>query len=546
MNIPGAMAAYRHAEQVLASLPRSESLALLYIGLAQAAGHAEKTMEGDTASLKGMEIARGLGNEPLWLLAAAQQSDFLFSLGKIDESMKLSECAWQIADRMNDLTGAFETAWSGGYHPLGLWDPQDARRWFARELSRPRQAEAASQRAILTQQTAFANLMMGQLQVARELMAEAPRDVVEGLRQFYAGDWTAADRMLDEACDMMLAIGSRDGETVACFFRAQVHLAMGNLEQAESLNGRVVRNSIEAPIVPFELNSRAQAALIAIFRKDISQAREHIDRCRQIIAFGEDFRGLFGRVALAEAALADTDGDVERSCAMFAEAIRTFRWFGLVWEEAEAHFTCGNALLGMRDREHALEQFSLAQSLYEQHGAGKVWTERIESARRLAGSTQDDRQQSASSRLRASDEQVNVIRCEGDYFTLIYCGRVLRLKSSKGLNYVAQLLARPFASVAPEDLIRAQMNGRGRPRSSSASGAGPHSRERARIAVTKAIKSTIEKIRGADPALGRLLGVAIRTGYSCTYQPDPDNYACWNVEGMRLAADSNGHSHIAS
>jgi len=549
MNIPGAMAAYRQAEQVLSSLPPSDSLALLYIGLAQAAAHAEKTMEGDVASLKGMEIARGLGNESLWLLAAAQQSDFLFSRGKIAESMRLSECAWQSADRMNDLTGAFETAWSGGYHPLGLWDPRDARRWFARELSRPRQNEAASQRAILTQQTAFANLMLGQLQVAGDLMAEAPRDVVEGLRQFYAGDWMAADRMLDEACDMMLAVGSRDGETVACFFRAQVQLAMGNLDHAESLNERVVRNSVEGPIVPYELNSRAQAALIAVFRNDLLRAREHIHRCRQIVASGEDFRGLLGRAALAEAAVAGADGDRERSSAMFADVIKTFRRFGLVWEEAEARFTWANVLLRVHDRERALEQFSLAQSLYERYGAGKVWTERIESTYRLAGLTRrwpHDGRRSASPDMRASDEHLNVIRCEGDYFTLIYCGRVLRLRSSKGLNYIAQLLARPFASLAPEALIRAQLNGRGSLGIAVASAAGPHSRERARIAVTKAIKSTVEKIRGADPALGRLLGVAIRTGYSCTYQPDPDNHVCWNVEGMRLAADNNGHPHAAS
>lgn len=549
MNIPGAMGAYRQAEQVLRNRPASESLALLYVGLAQAAAHAEKTAEGHAASVKGIEIARQLGNESLWVLAAAQNSDFLFSLGKIEESTRLSEQAWQSADRMNDLAGAFETAWSGGYHPLGLWDPREARRWFARELSRPRQAEAGSQRAILMQQNAFAHLMLGELAAARELMAEAPRDVVEGLRQFYAGDWMAADRLLDEACDMMLAVGSRDGETVASFFRSQVYLAMGDLDQAEALNARVLRNSIEAPIVPYELNSRAQAALIAVRRNDLAGACEHVCRSRQIMASGEDFRGLVGRVALAEMAFAAGSGDTQRAHSMFDQAVNTFRRFGLVWEEAEARCTWANMVLRARDRAHALEQLSIAQALYEKYGAGKVWIDRIDSVRHLAGTSRRQMEGEGVERSTSpdlhGDENENLIRCEGDFFTLVYCGRVLRLRNSKGLNYVAQLLAHPFATLAPEILIRGQLNGRVPLRSTTGSGTGRHSRERARVAVTKAIKSTVDKIRHADPALGRLLGVAIRTGYSCSYQPDPEHPGSWKVLGINKVRE-NGHSSAAS
>lgn len=549
MNIPRAMDAYREAEQILGNMPPSESLALLYVGFAQAAGHAENTIEGHAASQKAMEIARRLGNDSIWLIAAAQHSDFLFSLGKIAESTKLSDRAWRIADRMNDLKGAFETAWSGGYHPLGLWDPREARRWFARELSRPRQAEAALQRAIFIQQTAFADIMLGDLETARGLLVEAPRDVVEGLMHFYAGDWRAADRILDEADDLMQSMGSRDGETVACFFRGQVRLAMGDLEQAESLNGRVLRNSIEGPILPYELNSRAQAALIAVRRNDLSGAREHVDRCRQIIAGGEDFRGLVGRAALAEAALAGSSGDLQRASTKFTQAINTFRRLGLVWEEAEAHITWANDLLRGREEERANEHFGRAQRIYERHGAGKAWINRIESARPLARSARPqpewDRVPPPSlSESRLPEEIVNTILLEGDYFTLIYCGRTLRLRSSKGLHYLSQLLARPFSGFAPELLTRAQSNARATMR--RVAGTTPQSRERARVAVTKAIKSTINKIRRSDPALGRLLGVAIRTGYVCEYQPDTDIQARWKVEGIRLAPRENEHTRAAS
>jgi non-specific serine/threonine protein kinase len=43
--------------------------------------------------------------------------------------------------------------------------------------------------------------------------------------------------------------------------------------------------------------------------------------------------------------------------------------------------------------------------------------------------------------------------------------------------------------------------------------------ERARLAVTKAIKAALSLIRGIDPELGRHLSVSIRTGYFCSYLP---------------------------
>ena len=43
--------------------------------------------------------------------------------------------------------------------------------------------------------------------------------------------------------------------------------------------------------------------------------------------------------------------------------------------------------------------------------------------------------------------------------------------------------------------------------------------ERARLAVTKAIKAALVQIRAADPELGRHLSLGIRTGFFCSYQP---------------------------
>jgi non-specific serine/threonine protein kinase len=52
--------------------------------------------------------------------------------------------------------------------------------------------------------------------------------------------------------------------------------------------------------------------------------------------------------------------------------------------------------------------------------------------------------------------------------------------------------------------------------------------ERARSAVTKRIKESIERIGEANPPLGRHLGNYIKTGYFCSYNPPPDHSVAWS------------------
>lgn len=53
------------------------------------------------------------------------------------------------------------------------------------------------------------------------------------------------------------------------------------------------------------------------------------------------------------------------------------------------------------------------------------------------------------------------------------------------------------------------------------------SAERARWAVTKAIRNVVTKISSGNPALGRHLAAQIHTGYVCSYRPDPDRPIRW-------------------
>jgi tetratricopeptide (TPR) repeat protein len=63
------------------------------------------------------------------------------------------------------------------------------------------------------------------------------------------------------------------------------------------------------------------------------------------------------------------------------------------------------------------------------------------------------------------------------------------------------------------------LGGRDRPTGAAA--------ERARLAVTKGIKAALQKIRANQPELARYFATSIKTGYFCSYTPDPERSQPW-------------------
>lgn len=57
--------------------------------------------------------------------------------------------------------------------------------------------------------------------------------------------------------------------------------------------------------------------------------------------------------------------------------------------------------------------------------------------------------------------------------------------------------------------------------------------ERARVNVTRAIRTALKRIAENDPALGHQLGAAIKTGTFCVYEPVPGQEPAWDLEGPR-------------
>ena len=202
-------------------------------------------------------------------------------------------------------------------------------------------------------------------------------------------------------------------------------------------------------------------------------------------------------------------------------------------------------------------------------------------------------EETIASGFRDGGEHRRVFRREGDYWTIEYGGTTIRIHDMRGLQYLSVLLRDPGREIHASELVADRngagtaaasadgvrvasslgdagpvvdataraayrrrvvdlreeledaegMNDLGRAERARAEiaalstelvaaarrpGAVAHS-ERARLAVTKSIKTALTRIAARHPELGAHLDATIRRGYLCIYQPDPSRPVTWET-----------------
>jgi pimeloyl-ACP methyl ester carboxylesterase len=179
-----------------------------------------------------------------------------------------------------------------------------------------------------------------------------------------------------------------------------------------------------------------------------------LERCREILAAGEDGRGLAGLVARAEAVAAAARGSWRESEAAFIKAAESFRRHGMVWQEARTFQSWGSALRAGADRRAAIEKLDMAIEIYRRHGATQSSSDSVEGdlAHTNGGS---DASAAQTGNLQGPASARAVFRREGDYWTVSWRGNVVRLKDAKGLHYIAYLLSNPGRQVLACELAAA-------------------------------------------------------------------------------------------
>jgi DNA-binding CsgD family transcriptional regulator len=164
----------------------------------------------------------------------------------------------------------------------------------------------------------------------------------------------------------------------------------GDVKSAESLARESLGIALGSGAVKYEFTSRAELALLLTEAASLPEAETHLARCREILALGEDWRGLAGRAALAEAVYAAASGHSDAAETHLERAVEIFRRLSLPWDEAEAFEAWARAgqrfHRGRARQAFVAEKLDCARAVYQRIGAGQPWLDRLDAeALHLAG-----------------------------------------------------------------------------------------------------------------------------------------------------------------
>ena len=380
---------------------------------------------------------------------------------------------------------------------------------------------------------------------------------------------------------------------------ALVHLARGDIARAvASIHEGLDRPStIPSKEWPPNTDLRRVPLLeaqveIEIAAGDLVQARsaaEELGRVASLFqsrAFGASATLAHGRVRLAE-------GDTAAASRDFETAAQQWGDIGAPYETALARMGLANALRAEGKEERALLEFRAARATFERIGA----IDQNSRAAQVCGEVAPARRPQLHPPTDARLGDAAVCLRDGDYWSVGFEKHTTRLRDSKGLQYLARLLANPgrqfhvldlvAAGNAALDMSRDPAGSRLVPDAGDAGqlldarakaayrrrlgeidedieqaramadvdraaqadaereclvrelaravGLGGRDRraasasERARSAVTRAIRHGLARIREHDAALGEHLDHAIRTGTYCAYLSDSPLPVVWKL-----------------
>ena len=385
LDIRRAVRHFEAARAVLDAGPVRRARGHLETGVATALTYELRIEPGIEAAARGMEIAEQLGDEALWAAAAEAYGWHKIVGGELREGFATEERAFAVADRGQRPFLAWMALNIRGQMTWGLRDPDAAQAEFERQLGLSYAGTTAygQERA---DGVGRCQLSRGDPASARRLLADArPAWISHSLQplvDLWDGNWERVEALALRGLRTSRRTGNRWDEWAACHLAGHVLRLRGEhgrageaLEQARHIVHHGGARYFELWVLPDLARVRAETG-----RPDA--ARAHVERCRAIVADGEDWRGRAALVELAEAVVLSFEERPDEADARFESALETLRRFGLPPDEADGLHEWGLALARAGDRSRAAEKLDAAADVYARHGAGAAWLERVRSATR--------------------------------------------------------------------------------------------------------------------------------------------------------------------
>ncbi|MBE0608799.1 MAG: hypothetical protein IH609_05430 [Dehalococcoidia bacterium] len=380
-------AAVRHldaAASILEGGPPGRARLSYYSARGLLAVWQEHPRQGLEDSRIGMELAKELGEDDRWVGNAVMHGAHLTKLGRVSEAIELNARAWEAADRLNNPFRAYTAASFQATRLLKMQAPLEALPWAQREADQPRQLHAPTRRIALLGNVVDAHALAANLDAAREIAATT--GARSSYLSLYEGRWDRLQAAMLKRLEVAREKTASQDQAQALEWLATLHELSGDRAGAVAALTEAVAIGRAAPNCLVLMSEGPALAILLAMEGREAEASAHIDRCLQILAAAEDWRGLAGRVALAQATLAGLGGCLEEAASYFARAIETFRRCVLPWAEAEALVLQGQVLAraGRPHRHEASESFAAALAIYAGRGAAEPWLVRIRTIQRAA------------------------------------------------------------------------------------------------------------------------------------------------------------------
>jgi ATP/maltotriose-dependent transcriptional regulator MalT len=281
----------------------------------------------------------------------------------------------------NQPFAAFAAIW-GGVVRIEMLDPADACQYLERELAEPRSAGVPIQRQMLAFRLAQARLMLGQVV---ELPQDVPagglfRAILDAAQAYATGDWPAGRVASTAWLDLTRRRGNRVWEADALHQLARFAQVENDARGAEDLLLTAL-DMVRGRHRPHEARVCSDLALLYATQSRTDKARAALNQCRSSLPESENWRGLGGRLALAEAAVAVAERQLVPAQRHFERAIAVFRHHQLPWDEAQTLECWGEVLLRSGNVAKSSACFDLATDIYRRHRAGPAWLLRIAAIR---------------------------------------------------------------------------------------------------------------------------------------------------------------------
>ena len=239
---------------------------------------------------------------------------------------------------------------------------------------------------------------------------------------------------------------------------ALVRLAQGDVAAAAASIRDALERPMRLPSKELPPDTDLQRAPLLVAQVEIEIAAGNIDRARaaaedlQHVADRFHSKALVAGATLARGRVRLAEGDPVDSERLCADATRLWNEVGAPYETARARMSLAEALRAGGDEHRADLELEAARTILE----------RIANERQPTNAPAQSKAGGDAARRGAS-----VFRREGDYWSLVFEGRTVRVRDLKGMRYLARLLAQPGREFHVLDLVAAESgrrcDGRERP-----------------------------------------------------------------------------------